>query len=88
LLLAGQFKQVTTRPQYRRRTASCRLRAILPRRRPPGEPDDLRIRCHGNRRLSPEQNAEAGKCAADLRDEAIQRIAPAMERIKKRSPTS
>jgi hypothetical protein len=40
----------------------------------------------GNRRLSPEQNAEAAKCAADLRDEAVQRIGPAMERIEAADP--
>jgi len=40
----------------------------------------------GNRRLSPEQNAEAAKCAADLRDEAIARIGPAMERIEAADP--
>jgi hypothetical protein len=39
-----------------------------------------------DRRLSPEQNAEAGKCAADLRDEAIQRIGPAMERVEAADP--
>jgi hypothetical protein len=41
----------------------------------------------GNRRLSPEQNAEAAKCAADLRDEALQRIGPAMERIEAADPS-
>ena len=40
----------------------------------------------GDRRLSPEQNAEAAKCAADLRDEAIQRIGPAMERVEAADP--
>ena len=40
----------------------------------------------GNRRLSPEQNAEAAKCAADLRDEAIERIGPAMERVEAADP--
>jgi hypothetical protein len=40
----------------------------------------------GNRRLSPEQNAEATKCAADLRDEAIARIRPAMERVEAADP--
>jgi len=40
----------------------------------------------GNRRLSPEQNAEAAKCAANLRDEAIQRIGPAMERVEAADP--
>jgi len=40
----------------------------------------------GNRRLSPEQNAEAAKCAADLRDEAIARIGPAMDRIEAADP--
>jgi hypothetical protein len=40
----------------------------------------------GNRRLSPEQNAEAAKCAADLREEAIQRIGPAMDRIAAAEP--
>jgi hypothetical protein len=41
----------------------------------------------GNRRLSPEQNAEAAKCATDLRDEAIARIAPALDRIEAADPT-
>jgi hypothetical protein len=40
----------------------------------------------GDRRLSPEQNAEAAKCAADLRDEAISRIGPAMDRIEAADP--
>jgi hypothetical protein len=40
----------------------------------------------GDRRLSPEQNAEATKCAADLRDEAITRIGPAMDRIEAADP--
>jgi hypothetical protein len=40
----------------------------------------------GNRHLSPEQNAEATKCAADLRDEAIGRIGPAMDRIEAADP--
>jgi hypothetical protein len=41
----------------------------------------------GGRRLSPEQNAEAGKCAADLRDEARQSIRPAMERVEAADPS-
>jgi hypothetical protein len=40
----------------------------------------------GGRRLSPEQNAEAVKCAADLRDETIGRIGPAMERVEAADP--
>jgi hypothetical protein len=40
----------------------------------------------GSRRLSPEQNAEATKCATDLRDEAIGRIGPAMDRIEAADP--
>jgi hypothetical protein len=40
----------------------------------------------GNRHLSPEQNAEATKWAADLRDEAIGRIGPAMDRIEAADP--
>jgi hypothetical protein len=40
----------------------------------------------GDRRLSPEQNAEAAKCSADLRDEAFQRIGPAMERVQAADP--
>jgi hypothetical protein len=40
----------------------------------------------GNRRLSPEQNAEATKYATDLRDEAIQRIGPAIDRIAAADP--
>jgi hypothetical protein len=40
----------------------------------------------GGRRLSPEQNSEAAKCASDLRDEAIGRIGPAMDRIEAADP--
>jgi hypothetical protein len=40
----------------------------------------------GNRRLSPEQNAEASKACADLRDEAEQVILPAMQRIEAAEP--
>jgi hypothetical protein len=40
----------------------------------------------GGRRLSPEQNAEADKCAADLRDEARQTIWPAIERVAAADP--
>jgi hypothetical protein len=40
----------------------------------------------GGRRLSPEQNAEASKCCADLRDEADKVILPAMRRIEATDP--
>lgn len=40
----------------------------------------------GDRRLSPEQNAEAAKCATDLRDEAIRLIGPAMDRVAAADP--
>jgi hypothetical protein len=40
----------------------------------------------GNRRLTPEQNAEAGKACADLRDEADQFTLPAMRRVEAASP--
>ena len=40
----------------------------------------------GNRRLSPEQNAEATKCCADLRDEAAEVIRPAMNRVEAADP--
>jgi hypothetical protein len=40
----------------------------------------------GGRRLSPEQNAEASKCASDLKDEAQETIRPAMERIAAADP--
>jgi hypothetical protein len=40
----------------------------------------------GSRRLSPEQNAEASKACADLRDEAEQVILPAMQRIEAADP--
>jgi hypothetical protein len=40
----------------------------------------------GNRRLTPEQNAEAAKACADLRDEADQVIFPAMRRVEAASP--
>lgn len=40
----------------------------------------------GGRRLSPEQNAEAAKACADLRDEAGTFILPAMRRVEAASP--
>jgi hypothetical protein len=40
----------------------------------------------GNRRLTPEQNAEATKACADLRDEADQVTLPAMRRVEAASP--
>jgi hypothetical protein len=40
----------------------------------------------GGRRLSPEQNAEASKCAADLRDEAWKSIRPAIDRVAAADP--
>lgn len=40
-----------------------------------------------SRRLTPEQNAEATKCYADLRDEADQVIRPALQRIESADPT-
>jgi hypothetical protein len=49
------------------------------------EPDGS-WRGNGGRRLSPEQNAEASKCAADLRDEARQTIRPAVDRVAAADP--
>jgi hypothetical protein len=40
----------------------------------------------GGRRLTPEQNAEATKFSADLRDEAWQTIRPAMDRVAAADP--
>lgn len=40
----------------------------------------------GGRRLTPEQNAEATKCCADLRDEADHVIRPALQRIESAEP--
>jgi len=40
----------------------------------------------GGRRLTPEQNTEAIKCCADLRDEAGQVIRPAMDRVAAADP--
>jgi hypothetical protein len=40
----------------------------------------------GDRRLTPEQNAEADKACADLRDEADQVTLPAMRRVEAASP--
>ena len=40
----------------------------------------------GGRRLTPEQNAEASKACADLRDKAGQVILPAMHRVEAASP--
>ena len=41
----------------------------------------------GGRRLTPEQNAEATKCCADLRDEAAEVIRPAMDRVEAAEPS-
>jgi len=40
----------------------------------------------GGRRLSPEQNAEASKACADIRDEGEQVILPAMKRVEAEDP--
>ena len=56
-----------------------------PREAAVSEPDGS-WRGDGGRRLSPEQNAEASKCAADLRDEARQVIHPAIERVAAADP--
>lgn len=52
----------------------------------PGARPDAKGAGHGHRRLSPEQDAEAAKACADLRDEADQVILPAMRRVEAVSP--
>jgi hypothetical protein len=52
---------------------------------PQTQPDGSWV-AEGNRRLSPEQNAESSKCCADLRDEADQVILPAMRRVEAADP--
>lgn len=58
-------------------------RAHLPARTQP----DGSWHGEGGRHLSPEQHAEAAKCAADLRDEARQSILPVIERVATADPT-
>lgn len=52
---------------------------------PHTQPDGSWV-AEGDRRLTPEQNAEAAKACADLRDEADQVILPAMRRVEDGSP--
>jgi hypothetical protein len=52
---------------------------------PRTQPDGSWV-AEGDRRLSPEQNAEASKCCADLRDEADAVILPAMRRVEDADP--
>jgi hypothetical protein len=63
------------RPRY------ARLRRAAPRTQPDGG-----WAADGDRRLSPEQNAEATKACADLRDEAEQHVFPAMLRVEAANP--
>jgi hypothetical protein len=51
----------------------------------PAQPDGGWV-ADGNRSLTPEQNAEATKACADLRDEADQVTLPAMRRVEAASP--
>ena len=52
---------------------------------PDAQPDGGWV-ADGGRRLTPEQNAEATKACADLRDEADQVILPAVRRVEAASP--
>ena len=52
---------------------------------PDTQPDGSWV-AEGGRRLTPEQNAEATKACADLRDEAGRVILPAMRRVEAASP--
>jgi hypothetical protein len=52
---------------------------------PQTQPDGSWV-AEGDRRLSPEQNSEASKCCADLRDEADAVILPAMRRVEAADP--
>jgi hypothetical protein len=53
---------------------------------PPRTHPDASWSAAGGRVLTPEQNAEASKARADLRDEADQVILPAMHRVESASP--
>jgi hypothetical protein len=52
---------------------------------PDTQPDGSWV-ADGHRRLTPEQNAEASKACADLRDEGSRVILPAMRRVESASP--
>ncbi|MGH3279688.1 MAG: hypothetical protein ACRDNW_11190 [Trebonia sp.] len=52
---------------------------------PRTQPDGSWV-AEGGRRLTPQENAEAAKACADLRDEAGQVILPAMRRVEEASP--
>src|SRR6201999_257763 len=66
--------------------AEHQRRFPAPDRQPASTQPDGSWHGDGGRRLSPEQNAEADKCAADLRDEARQAIRPAMQRVEAADP--
>ena len=73
-------------PELRTEWEAHKQRYPAPERQPASTQPDGGWLGDGGRRLSPEQNAEAGKCAADLSDEARQSIRPAMERIEAADP--
>jgi hypothetical protein len=73
-------------PELRTEWEAHKQRYPAPERQPASTQPDGSWLGDGGRRLSPEQNAEAGKCAADLSDEARQSIRPAMERIEAADP--
>jgi len=73
-------------PELEAEWTEHKRRYPAPDRQPASTQPDGSWHGDGGRRLSPEQNAEAGKCAADLRDEARQSIRPAMERIAAADP--
>ncbi len=52
---------------------------------PRTQPDGTWV-ADGNRRLTPEQNAEATRACADIRDKGLRVILPAMERIEAADP--
>jgi len=73
-------------PELEAEWTEHKRRYPAPDRQPASTKPDGSWHGDGGRRLSPEQNAEADKCAADLRDEAHQAIRPAMERIEAADP--
>jgi hypothetical protein len=92
-VVAARYEVTAARDAWTRAVPGLRAEWAAHKQRYPGQPREAAVsepdgswRGSGGRRLSPEQNAEAGKCAADLRDEARQAIRPAVERVAAADP--
>ena len=74
-------------PQLEAEWAARKRRSPDPAHSPARTRPDGSWQGEGGRGLSPEQHAEAAKCAADLRDEARQSILPAIGRVAAADPS-